>query len=269
MKNNELNFDEKLAFLDSVGISYSDSHKLTRINNQSIFKRNGPKLKYNKDDQSYTLYLSIPKYYDDFGQLSFSFDETNYLQAYNNSKYKNEQSKYCYVSFNDGFFKPLFYESSNSIYKDVVRYAMFIFGFFDVNPTSLNKTLNLSISKPNNKLSLNPNLKKINHYVFGVNNYKGRPKGSKNPLKSFSYEGVSKCIELFLKTQERGNSGLKTLNLCVKEAAQNYDIAKHFPKFYETTLQFVFDDAKPNPKIYSLILKKFNELVDKKQRCVL
>lgn len=267
MKNNQLNFDEKLAFLDFVGINFKEGSVL--VSNQSLFKRNAPKLKFNKDEQLFTLYLSIPKYNDDYGRLSFDFDEITFLQAYNMSKYKNEQSKFLYTSFDDAFFKPLFYQSNNSIYKDVVRYAMFTFSFFDVNPTNLNKAITLSISKPNNKLNLNPNLKKINHYVFDVNNYKGRPKGSKNPLQSISYDGVSKCIEFFMKNDFKGNLGLKTLKSCVEEAAKCYDVAKCFPKFYETALYYVFDDAKPNPKLYSLILKKFHELVDKLQKGVL
>lgn len=267
--NQFLTFDESVAFLDFLGISFNQLNKTTQISNKSYFNRFAPKLKYDKQSQEFVLYLTNQNLFQDFGQLSFAFDELDFLNAYYAKKYKNEQSKKTYKDFNQLFFEPLFNQSPNQVYTQVLRYVKFVFEFFNVNPTSLNKAMNYSISKPNAKLLLKPNLKKINHFVFDVNNYKGRPKGSKIPFKSISYDGVSKCIDSFMKKDLNKNLGLKTMKQCVEEAAKNYDVAKYFPKFYETALYYVFDDTKPNPKLYSLLLKKFNEIVDKLQKGVL
>lgn len=267
MKNmNDLNLNQfqMVDYLKTLGVRFDKKTCQLKLN-ENLF----PKLSYDKNfPKKVTLSYPSPNN-NEFGQQHFPFDELIFLNAFEDKKYQNFQSKQFYKSFDAIFF--------GENYKNANDYVKFIFKYFSVNPTNVQKALSKSYSNKktkHKKIIVNPKPQKILKEIFGVDNYssglnprnsKGKQNSQGEPLSPASLNAISN-----LEAQ---------LHSIAKKAASDFDLNKYFFDFQSVCKKILFIQ---NPKKYNSnflkhlppkeiynISKKFAEMVDNIQKSML
>lgn len=194
-----------------------------------------PSLHFDSSSGSLVLSYLGP---DDFGMQSFRFAPSEFLYAYNNSRYKHFTPKADYTPFDFLFFDECYPKASGN------KFVRFVFQCFIINPSLIKKV----ISAPNKhrKFKLAPKKSAILSYSNII-----VPKNSN--------KGATKKISLDPSLVELCNYNM---NLAISKSARSFSYM-FFDSFLSSFCEL--NNLNPNSlskRRYNAIFKKFVDAVD-------
>ena len=208
----------------------------------SVVVHNRPSIKFDKKTGLTIISYDGP---EDFGIQTFSFDPDVFSFCYNEAKYKHDKSKFDYIPFEDSFFKN-FYPKAN----DAVK---FIFGFFSITPTVIEKAKHLNYKK-HRFVPLQVKRSKLFSYL-----------NLQVKISSLNEQNSSRKISVDIQEVDRLN---QNMSLAVEKAATTFDFS-----FFDIYLDNYIELRKLfgkspyiNPKALNKLKLSFSKMVDNFQK---